>query len=423
MHIALINTHFAPDLVGGAERSLQVLAHSLRDRGHRVSVVCLATTTQPGSAAVDGVQVVYLPTPELRWRLAPDQRYPWRGLPGWLKPFWHLRETCNRQQYQRIVATLEQLQPDLVHTNNLLGLSAGCWGAVKSLGLPLLHTLRDYQLLCPRGQMMKGDMRCDRQCTACRAYSLSRNGPSRLVDAVIGNSKFILDRHLAAGFFSQARTCLPIYNAWDEGQEPQPRSQAGASSALRLGFMGNLTAVKGLHRMLASLRSLLENNQVKVLVAGNGDAAYLEHLRQQFPANVEFLGWKPSPELLAGIDLLVIPSLYEEPLSRTIFEAYRCGVPVLASRRGGHPEVIEQGVSGFCYEPEQPGALTSIVQRLIAEPTMLLGLAQGAKAAAPRFAPQRLADEHLALYSQLLEPLNSDSAGSSSGAGASSKSS
>ena len=422
MHVTLINTHYAPDLVGGAERSLQVLAHSLRDRGHRVSTICLATSTGSGRAEVDGVEVVYLPSPELYWSSAPDQRYPWRGLPGWVKPFWHFRETWNRQQQTRIAEALKHLQPDLVHTNNLLGLSAGCWDVVKSQGLPLVHTLRDYQLLCPRGQMMKGSVRCDHQCAACRAYSLPRRGPSKMVDAVIGNSEFILRRHRQYGLFEGVKIAKAIYNAW-HAQDAALRRSSARGGVLRLGFMGNLTEAKGLPQMLASLRPLLVQDRVRVSVAGTGDAEFVVPLKQQYSTNVEFLGWTSSEELLDGVDMLVVPSLWEEPLSRTIFEAYRRGVPVLASCRGGHPEVVDQGVSGYCYEPDSADELALIVQQFVEHPNLLERLSQGAQAAAERFSPQRLAGEHLALYERVLDASGSVGSGISSDTGSRSKTS
>ena len=75
---------------------------------------------------------------------------------------------------------------------------------------------------------------------------------------------------------------------------------------------------------------------------------------------IRFLGRVDDPgRVLAEIDALVVPSVWEEPLSRTIFEAYGAGVPVIVSNRGGNPEAVDVGATGFVVDPEQPEAFGS----------------------------------------------------------------
>ncbi len=402
MHVALINTHYAPDLEGGAERSLKVLADGLVGRGVDVSVICLAAGERAGTEWIDGVRVVYLPAPGLRWPIAPDPRYPWRGLPAWAKPLWHIQESWSLAGRRRLLRVLDQLRPDLAHTNNLLGLSALCWGAIRSRGLPLVHTLRDYQLLCPRAQMIKAGSPCQRQCLACRLYAMTRKGASRRVDAVIGNSNFILQRHLDLGFFTGARVRRTIYNACEAPRLAHRAKTGGRGRPLQLGYLGKLIPAKGLHRLLDTLDTLLRDDRVNVVVAGAGDPRYERGLKGRLGSErVRFLGWVRPEVLFEQVDLLVVPSLWEEPLSRTLFEAYCHGLPVIATRRGGSPEVIDEGKTGYCYDPEQPEELRSLVASLIEQPSMLIELAQGAAAMAARFRPDRLVDDYLGLYAEL----------------------
>ena len=405
MRVALVNTHYVPDLQGGAERSLQILAEGLVGRGVDVSVICLAAGADPGGANIGGVRVVYLPMPELRWRLAPDRRYPWRGLPGWSKPVWHLRESWNPAMYRRLGAALDDLRPDLVHTNNLLGLSAWCWRAVRLRGLPLVHTLRDYQLLCPRGQMMRGERRCERQCSTCRLYAKPRQLASRRVDAVVGNSRFVLERHLRQGFFTDTEVRRTVYDACEPSGPPRATNRQIPDLPLRLGYLGKLIPAKGLLRLLETLAPALRDGQVQLIVGGDGPAGYERELCDAGAIEgVFYLGWVRPEAVLQQVHALVVPSLWEEPLSRTVFEAYCHGVPVIASLRGGNAEVIDAGVTGFCYDPDRPAELLAVVSGLLADPASRSRLARGAAAAAVRFAPQRVVDDYQRLYSELIDP-------------------
>lgn len=95
---------------------------------------------------------------------------------------------------------------------------------------------------------------------------------------------------------------------------------------------------------------------------------------------VHFVGFRDDvQELLAGLDLLVAPSR-REALSLTLIEAAAAGVPTVASRIGGIPEVILDGETGILVAPEDPASLARAIESLIRDPVLRARLASGARA-------------------------------------------
>lgn len=86
--------------------------------------------------------------------------------------------------------------------------------------------------------------------------------------------------------------------------------------------------------------------------------------RYSSPA-IAFLGYVKPEEFFARIDVLVVPSLWEEPLGRVIYEAYARGVAVIANRLGGMPEIIEEGRTGYVVTPGDVKELAAVIEQML----------------------------------------------------------
>jgi len=82
-----------------------------------------------------------------------------------------------------------------------------------------------------------------------------------------------------------------------------------------------------------------------------------------------------APDVFAGMDVLVVPSLWPENSPLVIHEAFMAGVPVVAARTGGIPELIEHGVSGLLYEPRSADELAARLSILLEDRALLRRLA------------------------------------------------
>ncbi len=127
-------------------------------------------------------------------------------------------------------------------------------------------------------------------------------------------------------------------------------------------FMGRLCVEKGPDIAL----DIANRSGMKILVAG------LDHISHTIPewltnspANVEFLGYIDTTrrlELMQRAKALIHPCRYIEPFGMVLIEALACGTPVIASDWGGPPEIIEEGITGFCCR--DMGEFLAAVSRL-----------------------------------------------------------
>ena len=89
-------------------------------------------------------------------------------------------------------------------------------------------------------------------------------------------------------------------------------------------------------------------------------------------SNVIFTGFRSDvPAILSQCDLMVLPSLFGEGLPMVILEAMAMGVPVIASKVEGIPEVVEEGVNGFLVEPGDSDQLSNKIVTIMGDPILL----------------------------------------------------
>jgi glycosyltransferase involved in cell wall biosynthesis len=383
MKIAYVNTFYEPHRAGGAEVSVRLLASAVREWGDDPFVVTLGESYR--EYEVDGVRVFSLKPANVCSIFR-----PWKSL----SPLWHLMDSFNPFMGYKVGRILDRERPEIVHTNNLKGFSVSIWNEARKRGLPLVHTLRDYYLLCPRGTMFGKGNNCDAPCRVCSLYSRKRRALSAHVDAVVGVSRFILRRHLAHGCFP----CVRSHVVHNSSPRPAPCSPLpGMDGSLVVGFLGRLDRHKGVELLLREFHSLPQGRPT-LLIGGTGDRDYEEELRSRFAsASVVFEGFVSPEDILRRVDVVVIPSLWHEPLSRVVFEAYSHGLPVIASRRGGLPEIVDEGTTGLLFDPDVPGSLA----RAIGEVTSRDRLQRMREEAARKyeeFAPGRIAESYREIY-------------------------
>jgi glycosyltransferase involved in cell wall biosynthesis len=116
---------------------------------------------------------------------------------------------------------------------------------------------------------------------------------------------------------------------------------------------------------------------------------------------VVFLGALPRnelPRLYSSVDLLVATSHASETFGIGLVEAQACGLPVVASRFGGFPEVVDEGHTGLLYPPRDADALADAVNALLAEPERLRAMRAAAPSWAAQFAWSAVTDRIEAVY-------------------------
>ena len=362
--IALFNGLYPPMGIGGSEMSTMYLAKGLTELGHSVQVVSENTTTQMAREIVDGVDVVRLPVSA---GFGPNIMSD---------PFVsRLQQRARPKEVpidRRLEAALPDFAPDIVHTSVIGGVRQ-IWGYARRRKLPVVHTLRSYSLLCGH-RMLRGTEPCSRQCRECAAPGGRRSGreDSGAVQGVVGIGSHVLKVHREAGWFANTRLSAVIPNSYD----PETGAEAGTGTgtgtgtgagtvappgrkAYDFGYIGRLHHTKGVDVFLRAVRDIQarDGTRAKVLVAGTGNEAYVNELKNAFcELDVTFPGFIEPGAFFAQVRFCVVPSIWYEPFGRIFIESLAHGVPLLASIRGGGAEIVDADC-GFFFDPGSPDSI------------------------------------------------------------------
>jgi glycosyltransferase involved in cell wall biosynthesis len=396
MRVMLINLGYPPNVIGGAELLVQSLAQGLVRAGIRTSVVSLSEGKMDWHYNDNGVRAYFIKAHPMGIALLNPKRTLSQRV------FWHALGELNIWVARKLDAILDHEQPNIVNTHSILGLSVNAWHAVHARGIPVVHTLQDYQLLCPRGSMFRQGHPCTHQCRSCFLLTLRRRWASTVPSAVVGISKFILNLHSAHGYFPSAMQSV-IPNSY---RPPAVTEQASGAvtGPLRIGFIGRLHPTKGIELLLDSLKRLPRDRYI-AKIAGSGSAAYEARLREMACGlSVDFLGWVRHDVFYDQIDVLVVPSVYNEPQGLVVVEAASFGVPTIYSDRGGLGEMGADFAGFLPFNPANPDSLSDLLLRLVETPSALRSLKNSIGPIPLPFKIEALVHGYQQLYEEILHP-------------------
>jgi len=383
MKIALVNDKYIHHEGGGAQESVRILAESLASRGHQVSVWATTYRADQGiSREVHAdVRVTFLPVANVYW--------PHGTRPTLLKPLWHAIDSHNPIMAGRVGQLLDEERPDILHTNILAGFSPAIWAEASRRNIPVVHTLRDYYLVCPKGARFKNGRECGSPCASCRVYNIAKMRATRHVDAVVSISRHLSRNHRVLSPIQEV-----IHNSYRAGGTlPQKRNEGN----LKIGYLGRLFETKGIELLIDAVR---QTESAHLYIAGQGAPDYMEGLRQMAPSRTTFLGTVPPQCLFEKIDVLVVPSLWHEPFGRVAIEAMAWGIPVVASLRGGLPEIIRHSVNGWLFEPNDQGKLAQMLRTLT--PKICHSRREACLKQSRLFLPEVITEQYERLYDRIL---------------------
>jgi glycosyltransferase involved in cell wall biosynthesis len=354
MKILIVNTLYPPYIVGGAEKSVSLLAEALVHFGDQVAVVTLHPESQEIVESLNGVRVYRMPMDNRYW---PFERGVKPGPASRL--LWHTGDAWNRRAAERIGRILDEEKPDVVHTNVIAGFSVAVWHEVKKRNIRLVHTMRDYYLLCSRSSLFRNGCTCTRRCADCTVLTANRKAASQLVDAVVSISGYVLDRHTQRGYFPEASSSV-VYNIAGAGTSSTPKREPGAD--LVFGYIGKIEEEKGIRVVLEATRHLPGANW-RLKIAGAGLDHYVNALKQKYTdSRIEWLGFANPQQFYASIDVTIVSSVWPEPLSRTVIETFAAGKSAICARSGGIPEIAVLGRVVETYSAKDTRALAAIME-------------------------------------------------------------
>lgn len=365
MKIGLINNLYKPYQKGGAERVVEILANQLRELGHEVFIISTSPKTkspheEPG--------VYYLKS----------SYYELNSLPLTTRFFWQLNNLIDLKKYQALKIIFKKEMPDLIITNNLMGIGLLAPRAIKKAGARHFHILHDIQLLHPSGLMYFGKEKLINSLPA-KIYQkitgcLFSFGQPNLT--IISPSKWLIDLHQTHGLFKNNRLAV-ITNPLLTNDKPLPPKTNNKNFI----FIGQLEKHKGVDLFIQAAARFLDYN---FLVVGRGS------LEIKTSGNLKVLGPKTPievTELLNDSLAVIVPSRCYENSPTVIYEAAAVGTPAIAANLGGIPELIAR-FGGLLFEPDNSDSLIMAIEEFIEKGASLK----------PQIETQNYAEKILALY-------------------------
>ena len=391
MKVMLVNSLYYPDIIGGAEKSTQIIAENLKKSG--IDTVVVTISDRERIDYVNGVKVYYVYHSNVYWS------YYSKTKKSFLKVFWHFISLYNFPILKKVDAIIKVEAPDIINTNNLSEFSVGIWKVIKKNKIPLVHTLRDFSLICPRATLFKRKDICRKKNLICILIMNSRRSFTKYVDVVVGNSHFILDEHIKSGFFKSSEKHV-VYNSLETGKISSRIKTPGEK--IKFGYTGHLSYHKGIEFLLKVFK---EANIADLHVFGRGiTPEYEEYLKSEYKSErITFHGFQKTEEAFNLIDVLIVPSLWHDPLPRVVYEAYSYGVPVIGSDRGGIPEIIDIGKTGFIYSAESEDELLEKIKIFIKNPQIIDSMTPYCLKKAEDFLPKKVLQKYINIYENTIK--------------------
>ena len=419
MKILQVSHGLPPNENAGVELYTFYLSKALRERNHSIHIFCREEDPKKEEFSfsceqVDGLNVTRVVNNLTR---VPDPRVFYDN---------HFFD-------QTFLSILRQENPDLVHFQHFIALSANLMRIAKEERIPVVFTIHDFFILCHRIHLLKQDNHLcpgplyGLECVSCLNdyYTLKPKDTRtkfflknkdilpfsfikwtkrffippkflgekeyevfhryrfmyeilKIPDVLLVPSFFVKEQFLKYYPFIESRLkVVPLGILPVQGQEREKR----VNGKVRFCYFGNILPLKGLHLLIDAFKALPQGKATLTIYGSRNPwtETYYDGLKTQadgFP--VDFRGpfkRENLSEALRDQDVAVLPSICPESFSFIIREANSMGLPVIGSRIGAIPEAVKEGENGFLFEPGNIKELRDCMLRFVEEPELLQKMA------------------------------------------------
>lgn len=319
---------------------------------------------------------------------------------------------------QRFAEVLDTVRPDIVHVGHLNHLSTSLLTEAAVRAIPIVFTLHDYWLMCPRGQFMQTfpedpkdlwaacDGQEDRKC-ALRCYARYFSGDPAaqdadvatwsswvrdrmrhvremidLVDRFIAPSRYLHDRFIEELGLPKSKLVYLDYG-FDRGRL-QGRARA-AGEPFTFGYIGTHIPAKGIHQLIEAFGRLEGTPRLRIWGRPQGqETSALRALAAALPGDapsriewlLEYKNQHIVEDVFDRVDAIVVPSVWVENSPLVIHEAQEARVPVITADAGGMREYVHHEVNGLLFAHRDPVDLARQMQRFASDPALARRLGQ-----------------------------------------------
>lgn len=355
----IVQVHDFFDLRGNAEAYLHALIRHERDGGHEVH-------------AFSTVSEKNLPSADADTFVAPAS-----------SPLSRLWNVEAKTSFARL---LDRVKPDVVHLHQVShALSSSILQPIRARKIPCIQTLHDYALACPNARMFTEGSPCER-CKGGRFQNAITHHcvassflPNALAALEMGLTKAAQSYEKTARLFlCPSRFLQEKMEDWGEPPGklrylPKPVELPELPASRNGGYVlyaGTLSKEQGLATFIEAA-AMVPELPVKIVGRGSEDERLRSLVQSKGAHHITFLGLLTAAELEKIRDraeAVVLPSISYEQAPTALLEAMAAGIPCLASRLGGIPELIEDGTNGFLATPGDTQDWLRILRRFRALP-------------------------------------------------------
>lgn len=281
---------------------------------------------------------------------------------------------------------INNFKPTIAHAHNIYGrLSFSVIDELKKNNIPIILTLHDFKFICPSYLMLNHGKICEKckkhkyyyaLITKCHknnflastvyAFETFFNYITKKYEKInyfVSPSKFLINKFIEFGWNPKRLVHIPNFV---DSKKIKYSPQTGDY----LLYFGRLSREKGVKTLLSALYNL--NSKLYLLIVGDGpERMELEKISSEKKINVKFTGYLNGEALQIAIlksKAIIMPSEWYENAPLSILEAFAYGKPVIGSRIGGIPEMIDDGVNGFLFEPGNVDDLRNKMELLLSLP-------------------------------------------------------
>ncbi len=320
---------------------------------------------------------------------------------------------------QKIIKTLKQFKPDVVHVHNFFPLiTPSVYDACAEIHIPCVQSLHNYRTICPGALLLRKGEICEKCVKKSLCYAIIHRCYK---DSIIGsidvagmvkfyNRKKHLDkvnRFICLTEFSKKKFIQSGFPANKISVKPnfvknQLNTKGKSSNHHKKAlFVGRLSQEKGIDTLIKAWKTI----DYPLEIVGTGPL--LNKIQNNVPQNIRFSGYLPKEKVMqkmAESSFLIMPSICYEGFPMVIVESFACGLPVIASKLGSMEEIIQDGITGMHFKPGDPYDLSKKINQIISSPEKLHQMGINARDEyEQKYTPEKNYNMLIKIYNEVIE--------------------
>jgi len=305
----------------------------------------------------------------------------------------------HKQMDENFAEIVKKLKPDIAHIGHVNYLSTGLIDELNKLKIPIVYTLHDFWLMCPRGQFLtrsignennfklcekQNDKKCATDCYKVYFSGRQENENRDIenwsswiqqrmietkaiinkVDLFIAPSNYLRDRFINDFGVPENKIIYLDYGFPTEYLTQTEKSKE--KTDYTFGYIGTHIPAKGVNILIEAFKQIEEPVTLKIFGRANGQntnalKTLAENSKNKIEFSGEYINHNLANDVFSNIDCIVVPSIWGENSPLVIHEAQSCKIPVITADFGGMKEYVQHNVNGLLFEHRN---ITSLAEQM-----------------------------------------------------------